>query len=150
MLVIQLVALIVLMLLTYLYWHIFKINLQNIEINGLDFEVYAAPSRGFGWRSLIVTAWSVFVGIKINQRAHLFLLGVLMMVLGGIFSLVSLALIFLPRVLTIADVYFYWYFYGVATLGMTMLAFLFYERIPSLEETVEYDNILDSFDKNKK
>ncbi|MGH1337084.1 MAG: hypothetical protein ACRBFS_13250 [Aureispira sp.] len=150
MLVMQLVALIILMVLTYFYWHIFRINLQNIEINAFDFEVYSAPSRSFGWRSFIVTVWSVFVGIKIRQRAHLSLLGILMITLGGVFSMLSLVLIFLPRVLTIADVYFYWHFYGLAMLGMTILAFLFYERAPNLEEAVEYDDVLDYFEENQK
>ena len=150
MLVIQLVALIILMVLTYFYWHIFRINLQNIEIVAFDFEVYSAPSRSFGWRSLVVTAWSVFLGIKIKQRTHLSLLGILMISFGGIFFTLSLALIYLPRSLTIADVYFYWYFYGLSMLGMTILAFLFYEHVPSLEESVEYDDVLDYFEEPSK
>lgn len=151
MLIIQLIALVVLMVLTYFYWHIFKINLQNIEINGFDFEIYAAPSRGFGWRSLMVCAWSFFVGIRIRERAHLSLLSNWMLVLAGAFFFVSLALIFLPRLLTIADVYFYWYFYTIATIGLTALAYLFYDKAPQqVDDAQDYEDILDHLDKKSK
>lgn len=145
MLVIQLIALIVLMVLTYFYWHIFRINLQNIEINGFDFDVYASPSRGFGWRSLMVCVWTVFVGIKIRQKGHLFLLGILMISLGGIFSILSLALIGIPRQITIADVHFYWYFYALASIGLTILASLFYDATPAMKEGKDYEDVLDHF-----
>lgn len=145
MLVIQLVALIVLIVLTYFYWHIFRINLQNIEINGFDFEVYAAPSRGFGVRSLIVCAWTVFVGIKVRKKSHLSLVGILMISLGGIFSMLSLALLFVPRIITIADVHYYWYFYALSSIGLTILASLFYEATPSIEQEQDYEDVLDHF-----
>lgn len=147
MLVIQLLALMVLLLLTYFYWHIFRINLQNIEVNGFDFDVYAAPSRGFGLRSLIVCAWTVFVGIKIRKRLHLSLLGVLMIVLGSLFSMLSLMLVFLPRTLTIADVHYYWYFYAVASIGLTALAFVFYDQPNTSELQEDYEDVLDHFEK---
>lgn len=147
MLVIQLLALMVLLLLTYFYWHIFRINLQNIEVNGFDFDVYAEPSRGFGLRSLIVCAWTVFVGIKIRKRLHLSLLGVLMIVLGSLFSMLSLMLVFLPRTLTIADVHYYWYFYAVASIGLTALAFVFYDQPNTSELQEDYEDVLDHFEK---
>lgn len=147
MLIIQLAALIILMVLTYFYWHIFRINLQNIETNGFDFDVYTAPSYSFGLRSLVVCAWTVFVGIKLKNRVHLFLLGTLMITLGGIFAMLSLALMFLPRTITIADIHFYWYFYALANIGLTILGFLLFDYKPNVEVIEDYEDVLDHFGK---
>ncbi len=138
---IQLVALIVLLFLTYFYGYIFRINVQNIEIQGFDFETYAAPTQGFAWRSLVVCAWTVFIGIKIRQSLEL--LSSLMMGLGGLFALLSLGMLFFSRQLTIADVLYYWYFYGAATIFLTVLAFLFYDKDKQAADVGEYDDVLD-------
>ncbi len=146
MFAIQLVALIVLFFITYFYWHIFRVNLQNIEVQGFNEAVYSAPTQGYAWRALGVCAWTVFVGIKIHKKLEL--VSVLMLGLGGVFFLLALLMLFQPRVATIADVRYYWYFFNTAMLGLTALAFIFYDQNAQPIAETDYDDVLDHLSDN--
>jgi hypothetical protein len=112
----------------------------NIEMVGFNPVAYDEPTHNFAKVAVFFCALTIFVGDR--TRTKLSLIGVFFMVNGFLFLCLALIMFLRPRYLNMYDVFWYWCFYILANIVLTIIAIINYEKAPSKTPIYE-DNILD-------
>ncbi|CAA6801024.1 MAG: Unknown protein [uncultured Aureispira sp.] len=140
----HLVASILLFFIGLIYLRSLQTVLVNIEITGFDPIAYDAPTYNFAQIAVFFCALTIFVGYK--TQVKLPLIGVCLVGNGFVFLGLALILFLLPRYWNLYDTFWYWCFYILANVVLTMLAISKYEKAV-LKAPIYEDTILDDLDK---
>ena len=136
----HLIASIILFFIGLVYVRSLQVVIANIEITGFDPAAYDQPTYNFAKFAVFFCALTIFVGYK--TRGRLPLIGTFLVGNGFVFCCFALIMFWSPRYLNMYDMFWYWCFYILANIVLTILATINYEaaapRIPIYE-----DNILD-------
>lgn len=139
----NLIASIVLFFIGLIYVRSLQVVIANIEITGFDPMAYDEPTHNFAKIALFFCALTIFVGYK--TRTKLALIGACLVGNGFVFLCFALIMFWEPRYLNMYDVFWYWCFYILANIVLTIAAINNYEKARFRTEMYE-DNILDDME----
>lgn len=139
----NLIASIILFFIGLIYVRSLQVIIANIEITGFDPIAYGTPTHNFAKFALFFCALTIFVGYKTYEK--LALIGTLLVTNGFVFLCFALIMFWEPRYLNLYDVFWYWCFYVLANIVLTILAIINYEKAPSRIAIYE-DDILDDLE----
>ena len=136
----HLIASIILFFIGLIYARTLQVVIANIEITGFDPAAYDEPTHNFAKIAVFFCALTIFVGYK--TRAKLPLIGAIIIGNGFVFCCFAVVMFWEPRYLNMYDVFWYWCFYILANIVLTIMAIINYEKAGDRAPIYE-DNILD-------
>ncbi|MBL4648229.1 MAG: hypothetical protein JKY03_00750 [Aureispira sp.] len=136
----HLIASIILFFIGLIYIRSLQFVIANIETTGFDPVAYDEPTHNFAKVAVFFCALTIFVGYK--TRAKLSLTGAFLVGNGFVFLCLAVIMFWVPRYLNLYNVYWYWCFYILANMVLTIIAIINYEKAAFLAPIYE-DNILD-------
>lgn len=136
----HLIASIILFFIGLIYIKSLQVVIANIEITGFDPIAYDEPTHKFARRAVFFCALTIFVGYK--TCARLPLIGAFLVGNGACFFCFALIMFLVPRYLNMYDAFWYWCFYILINIVLTIIAIINYEKA-TLKTPIYEDNILD-------
>jgi len=140
----HLIASILLFFIGLIYRRSIQAVLANIEITGFDPLAYDEPTQNFAQIAVFFCALTIFVGYKTYVKLPL--IGAFLVGNGFVFLGLALILFLLSRYWNLYETFWYWCFYVLANVVLTMIAIINYEKAVARAPIYE-DTILDDLDK---
>lgn len=139
----NLIASILLFFIGLIYVRSLQVVIANIEITGFDPMAYDEPTHNFAKIAVFFCALTIFVGYK--TRIKLALIGAFLVGNGFVFLCFALIMFWKPRYLNMYDVFWYWCFYILANIFLTIAAIINYEKA-HFRTPIYEDDILDDLE----